>query len=336
MNFSTGGTIQGLKISSDALSAIVLSNNSQQQTSSIKKVDFATGEVSTLLQSGQTSTQIATGRFDDIYILQSGASTLSRFTSDSPKPISIPLPESMTAITYDDFTDTVLLFAQQTRRLYRYQKDFAPGGVPTPHEIFQLPPDLPTSGARFLTVSPVTGHVWYSTNQSSIFWEIIIPGDGSVIVNPVSAPSSLFSNDLTIDDEGYMYFCDAGFNILRMYAPHKPGEDSLTLLGPEDHPLAGSPCRLRFAIAVSRNNFDPATANDPAEWDIVLPTEFTPSIPGCPADLDGNGVVNVSDMLLLFDEWGTTAGFADVDLNFDGFVNVSDLLLLFNAWGPCP
>lgn len=55
----------------------------------------------------------------------------------------------------------------------------------------------------------------------------------------------------------------------------------------------------------------------------------------CPADLNDDGFVNVSDLLLLFGVWGECPG-CPADLNEDGFVNVSDLLLLFGAWGECP
>lgn len=49
-------------------------------------------------------------------------------------------------------------------------------------------------------------------------------------------------------------------------------------------------------------------------------------------DLNDDGVVNVSDLLLLFGQWGPCAGCA-ADLNHDGSVNVSDLLILFANWG---
>jgi agmatine/peptidylarginine deiminase len=54
----------------------------------------------------------------------------------------------------------------------------------------------------------------------------------------------------------------------------------------------------------------------------------------CPADVDGDGVVNVQDFLLLLAVWGSAGGPADV--NDDGIVNVEDFLLLLAAWGACP
>ena len=49
-----------------------------------------------------------------------------------------------------------------------------------------------------------------------------------------------------------------------------------------------------------------------------------------PADLNGDGVVNASDLALLLNNWG---GAGVGDINADGVVNASDLALLLNGWG---
>ena len=56
---------------------------------------------------------------------------------------------------------------------------------------------------------------------------------------------------------------------------------------------------------------------------------------GCPADLGGNGIVDVPDLLLLLSVWGLDPG-GPPDFDGDGVVAVPDLLLLLAAWGPCP
>ncbi len=56
--------------------------------------------------------------------------------------------------------------------------------------------------------------------------------------------------------------------------------------------------------------------------------------PACPEDLNGNGEVDVSDLLILLSDWGSCAG-CPADLNGDGVVDVSDLLILLGAWGSC-
>jgi hypothetical protein len=60
---------------------------------------------------------------------------------------------------------------------------------------------------------------------------------------------------------------------------------------------------------------------------------------GCPdlvpGDLNGDGVVDVLDLLILLDTWGTCADPDDcpADLNRDGEVDVLDLLILLDNWG---
>src|SRR5207247_7392427 len=53
----------------------------------------------------------------------------------------------------------------------------------------------------------------------------------------------------------------------------------------------------------------------------------------CPADVNGNGVVDIDDLLQVIAQWGQTGGSADV--NHDGVVNIDDLLLVIGAWGTC-
>lgn len=59
-----------------------------------------------------------------------------------------------------------------------------------------------------------------------------------------------------------------------------------------------------------------------------------PPVEFCPEDINEDGVVDVSDLLLLFSAWGVCPGCA-ADINDDGVVDVSDLLALFAAWGDC-
>ena len=56
---------------------------------------------------------------------------------------------------------------------------------------------------------------------------------------------------------------------------------------------------------------------------------------GCPADLSGNGAVDVPDLVSLLAVWGLDPGGLP-DFDGDGAVAVPDLLLLLAPWGPCP
>ena len=56
----------------------------------------------------------------------------------------------------------------------------------------------------------------------------------------------------------------------------------------------------------------------------------------CWGDVDGNLMINVTDLLALLAAWGPCASPCPPDTNFDGTVNVTDLLALLAAWGACP
>jgi hypothetical protein len=57
--------------------------------------------------------------------------------------------------------------------------------------------------------------------------------------------------------------------------------------------------------------------------------------PGCSADIDGSGSVDINDFLILLGAWGPNPGHpADIDGN--GEVDVNDFLDLLAQWGPCP
>lgn len=53
----------------------------------------------------------------------------------------------------------------------------------------------------------------------------------------------------------------------------------------------------------------------------------------CPADITGDGLINVADLMIVIANWGAVgAG----DTNNNGTVDVSDLLLVISNWGSCP
>ena len=53
----------------------------------------------------------------------------------------------------------------------------------------------------------------------------------------------------------------------------------------------------------------------------------------CDGDIDGDGEVNVVDLVRLILAWGTND--PAVDANGDGVVNVTDMIDLIVNWGTC-
>ena len=53
----------------------------------------------------------------------------------------------------------------------------------------------------------------------------------------------------------------------------------------------------------------------------------------CIGDIDGDGNVSVTDLLMLIAAWGSND--SSTDLDGDGIVAVGDLLIAIGAWGVC-
>ncbi|MDG2292732.1 MAG: hypothetical protein P8L37_08720 [Phycisphaerales bacterium] len=53
----------------------------------------------------------------------------------------------------------------------------------------------------------------------------------------------------------------------------------------------------------------------------------------CPEDVNGNGLVDIEDILTIVANWGGTSDLGDVD--GDGVVGVNDILITLESWGPC-
>jgi hypothetical protein len=64
---------------------------------------------------------------------------------------------------------------------------------------------------------------------------------------------------------------------------------------------------------------------------VVFQTALAQTLP-CPADFNGDGNVDVTDILRVISNWG---GVGREDINGDSLVNVTDLLALIDAWGDC-
>ncbi|MAI67848.1 MAG: hypothetical protein CMJ26_08240 [Phycisphaerae bacterium] len=67
--------------------------------------------------------------------------------------------------------------------------------------------------------------------------------------------------------------------------------------------------------------------SDVLEWSAGDTTE------PCPGDCNGDGFVNVSDLLAIIEVWGSDSG---CDVNGDGNIDVVDLLAVVGSWGACP
>ena len=98
--------------------------------------------------------------------------------------------------------------------------------------------------------------------------------------------------------------------------------------------VTGSNGTLPSAINGSTSSVCTAKWDTVTGWGAMNVDAFVASqtvIP-CPADLNGNRVVDGADLGMLLASWGT----ATYDLNGDGVVDGADLGIMLAAWGNCP
>jgi hypothetical protein len=144
-----------------------------------------------------------------------------------------------------------------------------------------------------------------------------IPGGGLLSrITSVNVPSngtyylaiSRYNTD-PIDGAGALIWANTPFNVER--APDGPG--------------AGNPW-------VNYNT----GASGTGSYRITL-TGACPVSGACPADLDGDGFVDLGDLTILLSNFGGPGTASEGDLDGDGVVALSDLTLLLSAYGStCP
>src|SRR5438034_8496409 len=71
---------------------------------------------------------------------------------------------------------------------------------------------------------------------------------------------------------------------------------------------------------------------------LFLSTPARGQAPPCPADVNGDGVVNIDGLMAVINAWGpcpSPPAACPADITGDGVVNIDDLLFLLRRWGPC-
>ncbi|MHC4080256.1 MAG: Ig-like domain-containing protein [Planctomycetota bacterium] len=94
-----------------------------------------------------------------------------------------------------------------------------------------------------------------------------------------------------------------------------------------------------FTNSKGQELYDLWNDNDKCPPEVMQTATIQLAGPDCPADIDGDGEVGVTDFLVLLAEWGPCPDPPDPcpsDLDDDGEVGVTDFLVLLAEWGPCP
>ncbi len=103
-----------------------------------------------------------------------------------------------------------------------------------------------------------------------------------------------------------------------------------------DHPVCESGSTVQWQ-ATAGVTYYIRVGSPSGEKGVATLTLSTTAPTPCPADVNGSGAVDASDMAALLSAWGTSgAGTFDTDIDNDGIVGASDLSAMLSAWGACP
>jgi hypothetical protein len=83
------------------------------------------------------------------------------------------------------------------------------------------------------------------------------------------------------------------------------------------------------STSIGGNQFSMQIAYGVDNWSVTV---VSAPPPACLGDLDGNRVVDASDLAILLGQWSGTGA---ADLDGSGLVDAADLAILLGAWGPC-
>jgi len=98
--------------------------------------------------------------------------------------------------------------------------------------------------------------------------------------------------------------------------------------------FAGDITQVQLRFTASDEGADTQSVVEAGVDAIMVSAVDCDDVNPCPADANGDGVVNVNDLLGAIGDWGLSDSPADV--NSDGTVNITDLLAMIGAWGACP
>ncbi|MDP6693040.1 MAG: choice-of-anchor Q domain-containing protein, partial [Phycisphaerales bacterium] len=174
----------------------------------------------------------------------------------------------------------------------------------------------------------------------------ILAGNGSTLNAPSTvtigdSPVSINASDLDNDGDDDLIVSELdGSEVRQLAIIRNDTTTSVVTLG------SGSPAgNGDDPTLIATGNFDVDALQDIVAIIDLAPTMranspaigvyFNSTAIAClgPEDTNGDGIVDVTDLLALIGAWGTND--PQLDLDGSGLVDVGDILMIISAWGPC-
>lgn len=264
----------------------------------LQRVHAASGEAHVIDNAMLTwPARVMVGRRRDLYLLDHTKLVRLDIDTDPPERWDVDLPGAITTLSYDDATDTVMLLAVDTGRLFRYPHDLS--GVPE-EWIISASSGVPLTGRTSICWNGPLECIMLVCDDDDALWQLTkVIGAPIVLGRRIALPGLVSPTAVDVDDAGRVYVSTQGAILEVVYRP----ESDEWVVADDPH-YAGLPAGERIAIARSRSNHDPAVHSGPAWHDVPPEVVFADPIYDCPPDLDGSRVVDFADLLAMLTAWG--------------------------------
>ena len=122
----------------------------------------------------------------------------------------------------------------------------------------------------------------------------------------------------------------SGVNVMNSW----PGGARLSLVVDIDSPIGACCLSNGYCAEVPQYNCESGIGTTFHGPGSVCGSDHTCPSDECDGDTDGDGAVDVNDLLNVISSWGACSGCIE-DMNGDGAVDISDLLAILDVWGDC-
>ncbi len=238
----------------------------------LKQINRVTGQQETLLQFTKP-TQLAVGRFDDIYVatgsrIHRTQRPTSGYSIYVTKEVDVAL--SIQDMLYDDAKDEVVAVSTIEHKLVVAPRDL---GDTSPVWEYPIPTLIPPSSEVSLAMNPNDGKIWLLASadpQTAFRMTIHDPGpNGWVQAQPISLSLGGDSTGLDFDDRGHLLVTKTNGSVLELEQV-QPG----VWFTVSNSRYANLQVDGEFHVARSRSSYDPAIGSE----DIYIPSSELPEI----------------------------------------------------------
>jgi len=243
------------------------------------------------------------------------------------KYVAFP-PDPIHALAADESDDHIFGVSISDRMIFEYRKELgeAIGSWP-------IPTQVPMAGDGSVVINPLDGKLWMVSSAANAAYGLTLAGGVPPQVETLLLPAGPEAppTSISADDRGHLFIVKGGQVLEFMktaaggWVQVQDSEWSKFAVGP------------KFRVTRSQSNHDPSMTG-PA-WNNIDPGSltFAPPVPNCDADLNGDGLINSTDLNIVLSAFGCEGQGCIGDVDGDDATNSTDLNLVLTQFGEaCP